>query len=86
MQHIADRFGTHYAIVYYVLAGETPVARAVLQVLCGSVSEVNIYHVLGISSVIGLFENFFRRGARQTTKRRADNSTALIRALRRRHT
>jgi hypothetical protein len=51
---IADRFGTTYTVkrwplgdgsmVYYVLAGDDVIARAVLKVVKGCVTEVLVYH------------------------------------------
>jgi len=66
--HIVDRFGTTYAVkrwplgegavVYYVLAlgGDAVIARAVLQVARGCVTEVLVYHQVnrrrGIASAL----------------------------------
>jgi hypothetical protein len=51
---IADRFGTTYAVkrwargngsmLYYVLAGDRPIARAVLKLITGCVTDVLVYH------------------------------------------
>ena len=51
---IEDRFGTTYTVkrwplgdgsmVYYVLAGDDVIARAVLKVLRGCVTDVLVYH------------------------------------------